>query len=71
VILALDVPVNKEAGDLAAEHGVKIFTAEVMNQLFDEFTVRGSSIIPFQNLPSRWGLDQGLGFHDRRPLPPV
>ena len=39
VILAFDVPVNKEARELAEEYGVKIFTADVIYHLFDQFGV--------------------------------
>lgn len=38
VILAFDVPVSKEARDLAAEYNVKIFTADIIYHLFDQFT---------------------------------
>lgn len=39
VILAFDVPVAKEARELSEEFGVKIFTADVIYHLFDQFTV--------------------------------
>ena len=35
------MPVNKEARELAEEYGVKIFTADVIYHLFDQFGVRG------------------------------
>ena len=38
VILAFDVPVNKEARELAEDMGVKIFTADIIYHLFDQFT---------------------------------
>lgn len=38
VILAFDVPVSKEARELAAEYNVKIFTADIIYHLFDQFT---------------------------------
>ncbi|KAJ9511273.1 hypothetical protein QJQ45_017131, partial [Haematococcus lacustris] len=38
VILAFDVPVSKEARELAEEYGVKIFTADIIYHLFDQFT---------------------------------
>ena len=38
VILAFDVKVVKEAKDIADEMGVKIFTAEIIYHLFDQFT---------------------------------
>jgi len=37
-ILAFDVPVDKDAQELAAEVGVKIFTADIIYHLFDQFT---------------------------------
>eukprot|EP01027_Heterolobosea_sp_BB2_P003649 GEZU01005500.1.p1 GENE.GEZU01005500.1~~GEZU01005500.1.p1 ORF type:complete len:868 (-),score=490.90 GEZU01005500.1:2466-4721(-) len=37
-ILAFDVPVAKEARELADEMGVKIFTADIIYHLFDQFT---------------------------------
>lgn len=37
-ILAFDVKVTKEAGDHAKELGVKIFTADIIYHLFDNFT---------------------------------
>jgi translation initiation factor 5B len=38
VILAFDVKVTKDASDLAESMGVKIFTAEIIYHLFDQFT---------------------------------
>eukprot|EP01115_Flamella_aegyptia_P011733 TRINITY_DN55_c0_g1_i2.p1 TRINITY_DN55_c0_g1~~TRINITY_DN55_c0_g1_i2.p1 ORF type:complete len:1001 (-),score=301.93 TRINITY_DN55_c0_g1_i2:28-3030(-) len=38
VILAFDVKVSKEAKEIADEMGVKIFTAEIIYHLFDQFT---------------------------------
>ncbi|GAB4816828.1 hypothetical protein N2152v2_003874 [Parachlorella kessleri] len=38
VILAFDVPVTKEARELAESMGVKIFTADIIYHLFDQFT---------------------------------
>eukprot|EP01086_Lenisia_limosa_P015301 TRINITY_DN4824_c0_g1_i1.p1 TRINITY_DN4824_c0_g1~~TRINITY_DN4824_c0_g1_i1.p1 ORF type:complete len:785 (+),score=297.70 TRINITY_DN4824_c0_g1_i1:280-2634(+) len=38
VILAFDVPVETAARDYADQHGVKIFTAEIIYHLFDMFT---------------------------------
>ncbi|KFM24316.1 Eukaryotic translation initiation factor 5B [Auxenochlorella protothecoides] len=38
VILAFDVPVNKEAREMAEELGVNIFTADIIYHLFDQFT---------------------------------
>lgn len=38
VILAFDVPVNREAQQLAESMGVRIFTADIIYHLFDQFT---------------------------------
>lgn len=38
VILAFDVPVTKEARELSESLGVKIFTADIIYHLFDQFT---------------------------------
>ncbi len=40
VILAFDVSVSKEARELAEEFGVRIFTADIIYHLFDQFKVR-------------------------------
>ncbi len=37
-ILAFDVPVTKEARELAEDAGVRIFTADIIYHLFDQFT---------------------------------
>jgi len=39
VILAFDVKVTKEAREVAEEMGVRIFTADIIYHLFDQFTV--------------------------------
>jgi translation initiation factor 5B len=36
--LAFDVRVNKDAQEFADENGIKIFTANIIYHLFDEFT---------------------------------
>lgn len=38
VILAFDVPVNREARELAESMGVRVFTADIIYHLFDQFT---------------------------------
>ncbi len=38
VILAFDVPVTKEASELAESTGVRVFTADIIYHLFDQFT---------------------------------
>lgn len=37
-ILAFDVTVNKEARELAESMGVRIFSADIIYHLFDQFT---------------------------------
>jgi translation initiation factor 5B len=37
-ILAFDVPVTREARDMAEGAGVKIVTADIIYHLFDQFT---------------------------------
>lgn len=37
-VLAFDVPVSKEARELAEDAGVKVFTADIIYHLFDQFT---------------------------------
>jgi translation initiation factor IF-2 len=36
VILAFDVPVSKEAREMAAEYNVRVFTADIIYHLFDQ-----------------------------------
>ncbi len=38
VILCFDVKVDKEAQDIAEELGVRIFKADIIYHLFDQFT---------------------------------
>lgn len=44
-ILAFDVPVDKEADKYAEEVGVKIFKADIIYHLFDQFTAYNKSIV--------------------------
>ncbi|TIB87475.1 P-loop containing nucleoside triphosphate hydrolase protein [Wallemia mellicola] len=44
-ILAFDVPVDKEAEKYADEVGVKIFKADIIYHLFDQFTAYNKSIV--------------------------
>ncbi|TIB35200.1 hypothetical protein E3P86_02718 [Wallemia ichthyophaga] len=44
-ILAFDVPVDKEADKYADEVGVKIFKADIIYHLFDQFTAYNKSIV--------------------------
>ena len=43
VILAFDVPVNREARELAESMGVRIFTADIIYHLFDQVRCAGAS----------------------------
>ncbi|KAF7433580.1 hypothetical protein PC9H_005541 [Pleurotus ostreatus] len=45
VILAFDVPVDKDAERLAEEMGIKIFKADIIYHLFDAFTAYNAEII--------------------------
>ena len=38
-LLAFDVPIDREAQELADETGVKIFKADIIYHLFDQFNV--------------------------------
>ena len=37
-VLAFDVPVSREAQELADQMGVRVFTADIIYHLFDQFT---------------------------------
>ena len=59
VILAFDVPVAKEARELSEEFNVKIFTADIIYHLFDQFTVglklsKFGCVIRYHGLASVW-----------------
>jgi translation initiation factor 5B len=45
VVLAFDVPVNKDAERLAEEMGIKIFKADIIYHLFDAFTAYNNEIM--------------------------
>ena len=45
-VLAFDVPVTKEARELADESGVKVFTADIIYHLFDQFTAYLKQVWP-------------------------
>ncbi|KAF8554092.1 hypothetical protein OG21DRAFT_1522679 [Imleria badia] len=45
VVLAFDVPVDKDAERLAEEMGVKIFKADIIYHLFDAFTAYNNEIV--------------------------
>jgi translation initiation factor 5B len=46
VILAFDVPVTKEAREMADDLGVRIFTADIIYHLFDQFTAYLKQVRP-------------------------
>ena len=54
VILAFDVPVTKEAQEQALASGVRIFTADIIYHLFDQFSAYlkhvSSQILSLQHL---------------------
>lgn len=45
VILAFDVPVDKDAERLADENNIKIFKADIIYHLFDDFTKHNAAIL--------------------------
>ncbi|GAA5827498.1 hypothetical protein JCM5353_002740 [Sporobolomyces roseus] len=45
VILCFDVPVDKEAEKMAEEMGIKIFKADIIYHLFDQFTAYNASMV--------------------------
>lgn len=45
VILAFDVPVDKDAERLAEENNIKIFKADIIYHLFDDFTKHNAAIL--------------------------
>lgn len=45
VILAFDVPVDKDAERLAEENNIKIFRADIIYHLFDDFTKHNAAIL--------------------------
>lgn len=56
-ILAFDVPVNREARELAESMGVRIFSADIIYHLFDQFT----AYLKQACTPSMLAVGQGLG----------
>ncbi len=51
-ILAFDVKVNADAKMKAAVDGVKIFTADIIYHLFDQFTECVSALVFLRPLPA-------------------
>jgi translation initiation factor 5B len=54
-ILAFDVSVNKEARELAESMGVRIFSADIIYHLFDQFTAYLKQV---RRVPAKPYLDQ-------------
>ncbi|MBW0476034.1 hypothetical protein O181_015749 [Austropuccinia psidii MF-1] len=52
VLLAFDVPVDKDAERLAEETGVKIFKADIIYHLFDAFTAYNAAILETKRIDS-------------------
>jgi translation initiation factor 5B len=48
VLLCFDVKIDKDAEEVAAEMGVKIFSANIIYHLFDSFTAYQKVILPFK-----------------------
>ena len=51
VILAFDVPVTREAQEQASSTGVRIFTADIIYHLFDQFSAYLKHVRPPALLP--------------------
>lgn len=52
VLLAFDVPIDKDAEKLAEETGVKIFKADIIYHLFDAFTAYNADIMEAKRIDS-------------------
>ncbi|KNE91628.1 hypothetical protein PSTG_14936 [Puccinia striiformis f. sp. tritici PST-78] len=52
VLLAFDVPIDKDAEKLAEESGVKIFRADIIYHLFDAFTAYNADIMEAKRIDS-------------------
>ncbi|KNZ61054.1 uncharacterized protein VP01_1459g3 [Puccinia sorghi] len=52
VLLAFDVPIDKDAEKLAEESGVKIFKADIIYHLFDAFTAYNADIMEAKRIDS-------------------
>lgn len=76
VILAFDVKVDKEAAELAAELGVKIFSADIIYHLFDKFTAYMNELLeqkrkdmaPTAVFPCILKIVPGCVFNSRSPI---
>ena len=76
-LLAFDVPVTREAREMAESLGVKIFTADIIYHLFDQFTAylktvgasaglhaTGGNVTVARNCPAGWVTTAGRRCHD-------
>ncbi|KAI5479790.1 hypothetical protein MNV49_002602 [Pseudohyphozyma bogoriensis] len=52
VILCFDVPVDREAERLADELGIKIFKADIIYHLFDQFTAYNAAVVEAKRIDS-------------------
>ncbi|KAJ3276931.1 hypothetical protein HK104_003575 [Borealophlyctis nickersoniae] len=75
-LLAFDVPIDKEAAEMAEELGVKIFTADIIYHLFDSFTAYMKDIeeqkrrdaAPMAVFPCLLRIVPGAIFNKRNPI---
>ena len=75
-ILAFDVPVSKEAREYADAEGIKIFTADIIYHLFDQFTAYMKGVTDKQKsanaevsvFPVEIKVVPGCVFHPRDPI---
>lgn len=61
IILAFDVPVTREAQELADKEGVRIMRADIIYHLFDQFTayckeVRLTPEVPESEVQRQWSV---------------
>ena len=55
VILAFDVPVSREAREVAQDLGVRIFTADIIYHLFDQFKAYMEEVKKAEKMAARYG----------------
>ncbi|KNC96910.1 translation initiation factor aIF-2 [Spizellomyces punctatus DAOM BR117] len=75
-LLAFDVPIDKDAEQMAEEMGVKIFTAEIIYHLFDQFTAymknmeekKRADAAPKAVFPCALRIVPGAVFNKRNPI---
>ncbi|KAJ3113786.1 hypothetical protein HDU96_002925 [Phlyctochytrium bullatum] len=76
MILAFDVPIDKEAADMAEELGIKIFKADIIYHLFDKFTAHMKALeeqrrkdqAPQAVFPCILKIIPGMVFNKRSPI---